>query len=230
MHNNNLNTAILIFSRTAKEEAEVKSFHKLAGKKLNQLIARYFINSTQKKANKTGLPVFMHYSDKQVGKTFGERLTHSIEQVFTDGYDNVIVLGNDCVDLCHKTILKAASELQRTGFAFGPDERGGAYLIGISKQYFCKQTLLSVSWNTNKVYTELLAYADAHSSAPCAELDVKADVNSQGDLEAELPNLNKDLQQIYFIFNELAGGYYYQKLDYISANVNSSRSLRAPPL
>ena len=228
MNNLKQNTAILIFSRTAKEEAEAKSFHKRAGKKLNQLIARFFITNTKQKAIKTGLPVITLFSNKQVGNTFGERITHGIQQVFAHGYTNVIVLGNDCADLCHKSILKAAAELEKTGFAFGPDERGGAYLIGVSKQHFCEKTLLNISWNTNKVYDELLAYAAANN-APCTELEQKRDMNTQGDLEVALSHLKNDLNLVYSIFLQLAGVLIIYRQQYTLSTVTSTRSLRAPP-
>ena len=65
-------TAILIFSRTARHEAVVKVFDRKAGKSKNRAIAHSLIRQTLATANRTRLPVFLYSTAAQSADTFGE--------------------------------------------------------------------------------------------------------------------------------------------------------------
>ena len=67
-------------------------------------------NRVLKTIRKTKLTYFISNETNQVGTTFGEKITHYIQEIFTKGYQNVIVVGNDCIEIKAKHLLNAASK------------------------------------------------------------------------------------------------------------------------
>jgi glycosyltransferase A (GT-A) superfamily protein (DUF2064 family) len=53
---------------------------------------------------------------------------------FDQGFDKVIIIGNDTPGLTYN-ILKAHSSLQDTDLVLGPDHKGGAYLIDYQNNF-----------------------------------------------------------------------------------------------
>ena len=83
-------TAILIFSRTASQEAQVKTFDRNAGQSANRVIVQRLIDHTVDTARRTQLPVFIHYDTKPSTGTFGTHLAEALESVFKKGYTSII--------------------------------------------------------------------------------------------------------------------------------------------
>jgi glycosyltransferase A (GT-A) superfamily protein (DUF2064 family) len=146
-------TAILFFSRSLKEEFLAKNL----GPKVKEFSALYqlLVQKTRSTIDQTKIPVKTLFSDEQIGKSFGERLANGLSSLFSEGFKNVIVVGNDAPELSSKDLLWAKGKLEDGKNVLGSDSRGGAYLIGVSKESFSKNDILSVDWNTSKVYDQL---------------------------------------------------------------------------
>jgi len=142
-------TAILIFSRSASQEAVTKTFSSKTGRKGNQRIAELLIQKSINTANQTGLPVFTSFCKNQKGETFGERLGNAIENVFKKGFQKLIAIGNDCPSLTSEHLLNAHFLLEKNSIVFGSSNDGGIYLLGIQKKSYCRKSFLELAWETN---------------------------------------------------------------------------------
>jgi glycosyltransferase A (GT-A) superfamily protein (DUF2064 family) len=137
-------TAILLFSRNPQEEVTTK---KLTFRRSQEAI-RTLLKHSLRQAHKTNLPLFTCYSPQQRGDTFGERLANAMEDVFTKGYNNVLVVGNDSPGLSAGLLLKANKALLEGQLVLGPALDGGVYLIGINRAAYDRHQFLDLLWET----------------------------------------------------------------------------------
>lgn len=172
--------AILLFSRTAGEEALHKSFS-TRGRAVNRRIAGYFIAHAERVARQSGLPVVHVSSAQQRGGTFGERLVSAFRLVFARGYDKVLAIGNDCPCLTAPLLQAAAARLQAQEVVLGPARDGGAYLIGLSAGGFRSGDFGRLAWQTPSCYESLLTYCRAHGLS-CAQLPPHRDLDTRRDV------------------------------------------------
>lgn len=156
---NRKNTAILVFSRFAKEEAKEKKFNKYLGKRSGVKLANSLITQTIKEVGLTKLPVYKFFPTEQRGDGFGEKLANSLETVFTYGFSNVIIIGSDCPSLSKEIILETDQKLQDNGLVLGPAKDGGVYLIGIKNTAYLRANFLSIPWLSSAVFNCLSRYA-----------------------------------------------------------------------
>ncbi len=91
---------------------------------------------------------------KQNGYGFDERLKNTISDVFNIGYNEIIIVGNDCPDLMPDTIQQSFNALNQSDFVIGPSTDGGFYLIAIKK--IDERIFDNVKWYSDKVLSQLL--------------------------------------------------------------------------
>jgi uncharacterized protein len=103
----------------------------------------------------TGLPHFKIDEKNQRGTSFGKRLRNALEDVYNQGFEKVIIIGNDCIELQKHHLLDAKTKLQTNSFVLGADFNGGAYLIGVTKSAFDTNKFENISWQTSSVFNEL---------------------------------------------------------------------------
>jgi hypothetical protein len=171
-------SAILIFTRTASEEAAHKTFVQRAGKKSNRNIAVQLIRQTIATAKRTKLPVFVHDSNAQQAQTFGKNLADALESVFARGYERVMVIGNDSPKLKSSTLLESNKQLTHNPLVLGPSTDGGVYLIGIQQAAYQRQAFLELPWETAKLQGAFEQYLSQHTIQwlePLCDLDHAAD-------------------------------------------------------
>ncbi|WP_341224971.1 DUF2064 domain-containing protein [uncultured Arcticibacterium sp.] len=175
------NTALLVFSLSAKAEAERKP---LFGKeKISASIGLYhqLINKTKRLAKESGLDVFWFDEKNQVGNSFGEKYANSFQHIFDKGYNNVISIGNDSPDLSSEILADAIQKLNHQDLVLGPAQDGGAYLIGLSSKVFDFNQFKALSWTHKNLFEDLQNYAIKASVAfttlgTLLDLDQKADL------------------------------------------------------
>ncbi|WP_366182841.1 DUF2064 domain-containing protein [Flavobacterium ovatum] len=153
---NNLNTtttAILLFAQTERTEAlskKISSYSKnniLLWKKLNQKA----IHTVQK----TKLPYFISDETTQIGTNFGTKITAAVQSVFDQGFEKVIVIGNDSLAMSSTVLLHATQRLQEQDIVLGSDWNGGVYLMGISKKVFNPKEFEAIAWQSHTVFKGL---------------------------------------------------------------------------
>lgn len=222
------NTAILLFTRSAKEEAASK---RVSGKKrLNQRFFSTLINHSRHTAEATGLPLFT--TDQQEGNTFGERLTHAIQQVFDQGFERVITIGNDSPGLTAEHILQAANQLNHHELVLGPAKDGGTYLIGLHKGAFDQKTLSLLDWSGETSFNVLKAFARFRGINTWAGNEL-ADIDNRSGIHALLNFSGSQFQQLKHLVVILLSTNFNISLEekaFEPAPVHFAFGLKAPPI
>ena len=183
------NTAILVFVRQAADEQRAKAWVKAgrAGERLSHALNRRVVNM----ARASGLPVVVADGKAQRGNNFGERFTAAFEQVFAQGYDRIIAIGNDCLSLRVADLHQAHRLLHQHALVLGPDLTGGAYLVGVQRQAYQRQAWLGIAWQTERVLSELRTLATQYNGG-LALLRAAADADSGAAIRAAWQNLPYD--------------------------------------
>lgn len=193
--------AILLFSRSAAEEALVKTFDHKSGRNANRAIAARLIRHSTATARKSGLPVFTCFSTDQSGDQFGERLANAIEAVYARGFSKVIAIGNDCPVLSPGMLRDAAARLETQGMIMGPAADGGVYLLGLDRDTYQRKRFLALPWQTGDLQNAWQDYAGEASASICW-LETCSDIDQQADFYAFLKqshlknSLVRDLRSI----------------------------------
>ena len=186
-----MSTAILFFSRRAT--APAFGTDAARARRIGTALER----RTLRTLRATGLPVLHYGAERQRGTTFGERLTHATREVFAVGYGNVLIVGNDCPTLRPEDLRAAARHLENGRPVLGPDRRGGAYLIGCSRERFTPADFLAIDWESPRVYAGLRALFGPAT----IRLGERADYNFVGELRAAwrtLRHLLRGLGEVLF--------------------------------
>jgi 2-phospho-L-lactate guanylyltransferase (CobY/MobA/RfbA family) len=182
-------TAILLFSRSAREEARAKSFG--AGQAGDQRMAEAMIRRTERTLHRSGLPVLRSDETNQRGTSFGERLGNAITDAFATGIEHLIVVGNDCPDLTTRHLRAAAQKLATGQNILGPDHRGGAWLLGLQRQDFDLDRFTALSWESDHLFEELQRLLPN-----VARLTQLVDLNALADLRRQWWRLKKVLSPL----------------------------------
>lgn len=170
-------TAILLFSRSAKEEIAHKRFSFTSLRQSKNIVAK-LIQQTSRIARSSGLPVL--HADQQQGANFAERLVYSIQKAFQSGYEQVIAIGNDTPTLNTDHLCQAEQALSQKDIVLGPSEDGGIYLLGLKKEFFEQLSFEQLSWQTAHLFTELIHFI---SQQKCSfhTLETLADIDNAKD-------------------------------------------------
>lgn len=94
----------------------------------------------------------------QHGAGFGARITNAFYDVFALGYDQAVMVGNDCPTITCNEITDAFTALEQ-GFAVAvaPTYDGGAYIIGIAADGFSPTIFAELPWQTDVLFAALRA-------------------------------------------------------------------------
>lgn len=168
-------TAILLFAQSNKVESALKPI--AYQKKQNDLLWAKMNQKVLQTIHKTNLPYFISDEKTQIGESFGDKLSHAIQTVFDKGFEKVIVVGNDSPGLTKEHFLNARIGLQQKEWVFGPNCKGGTYLIGVSKSVFNAALFANISWRTAQVAAQLkvLSFENSILLSPLADLNTVAD-------------------------------------------------------
>lgn len=218
-------TAILFFARRSAAEAREKTLSPLR----NEAVLQHLRDHAWRTACATGLPCLIVDERRQQGSTFGERFTQAIQQVFRQGYRQVIAIGGDVPNLRKQHIQRAADLLRQHDWVLGPDFRGGAYLIACTREAFAKNLHLhTLPWQTSYTLKSLLQSAYRRQQS-VALLSVLHDLNQKSDLSRWLAqNSHQRLRRL--IQNLLQPATTPENnLVLLSSLLSTSCSGRAPP-
>lgn len=222
------NTAILLFTRSAKEEA---AFKRVSGKKrLNKRFFKTLIDRTRKTAQATGLPLFT--ANHQQGNTFGERLTHALKNVYDQGFERVITIGNDSPGLTSEILLHAAGQLNHHEVVLGPAKDGGTYLIGLHKSVFDQNILAQLNWNGEDSFVDLQSFARERGLSTFTGSELQ-DIDDRKGLNLLLSVSGGQFQSIRHLVVLLLATYYHftqQENAFEPSQVRFAFGLKAPPL
>jgi uncharacterized protein len=149
--NRSAQTALMVFSLSSRREAKRK---RLFGSQKVGQEASFFqqlIGRTRSLAQASGLEVFWIDEPQQRGGSFGERLAGAFQQLFDQGYERVISIGNDCPELSVELLQQAVQRLEKNQPVLGPANDGGVYLIGMNRAQFDAGSFARLPWNTSRL-------------------------------------------------------------------------------
>ncbi|HEX4946223.1 MAG TPA: TIGR04282 family arsenosugar biosynthesis glycosyltransferase, partial [Blastocatellia bacterium] len=117
----------------------------------------------------------------QRGETLGERLQHCFDDLFTAGFQRVIVLGADTPTLPMEAISEAFEQLiEPKAVVLGPTTDGGYYLIGLRQAQ--PELFAEIAWGSEAVLRQTQARAQ-EIGASLILLSEWSDVDTPQDLE-----------------------------------------------
>lgn len=91
----------------------------------------------------------------QEGSSFGQRLQNAVETLARLGYEQIVIIGQDCPDLEPVDIRHSFALLDTHRLVLGPDHRGGCYLIGLHARD--AERLNRVQWQRNTDFCQICA-------------------------------------------------------------------------
>ncbi len=95
---------------------------------------------------------------KQIGNDLGIRMMNAFNFLFRRQYENVVIIGSDCISLTKEIIENAFAELKQNEAVIGPAEDGGYYLLGMKKLY--AEIFKNKTWSTDSVYPDTIKSFD----------------------------------------------------------------------
>lgn len=174
-------TCILYFS-TGNNSS--KSFS--SKKKKTIAVQKLLFNKTLLEIRKTQLP-FLISDGLKTDVSFENKIDSAVNQAFTKGYKNIILVGDDTPQLSAAQILNSAQSLKKNELSIGPSLLGGAYLISFNKQQYEDGILKNLAWQTAQFYESLLNNI-VGNGLKFKVLTKFSDLNSEYDIQQFLQN------------------------------------------
>ena len=115
---------------------------------------------------------------KQEGEDLGDRMLNAFKNSFQAGYEKVIIVGSDIIDLKQNHIYEAFKALDANDVVIGPAEDGGYYLLGMKEML--PFVFKNKNWGTSSVYSDTLS--DLRTSS-VLRLETLNDIDVYDDLE-----------------------------------------------
>lgn len=92
-----------------------------------------------------------HYKKQlQIGVNLGKRMYNAIKDNFSEGFNNIILVGSDIYDLDSNILIKAFDYLKDYNIVIGPSFDGGYYLLGMNNLY--PELFFNKDWGSNNVF------------------------------------------------------------------------------
>ncbi|MCJ8166677.1 TIGR04282 family arsenosugar biosynthesis glycosyltransferase [Pontibacter sp. E15-1] len=113
----------------------------------------------------------------------GEKMEAVFATAFEAGYNSVVIIGSDCLELTPAILQQAYDELTRHDVVIGPAADGGYYLLGMNQLY--PALFRNKAWSTEQVLPATLQDVKAlqlsHSLLPClSDVDHAEDLQHTG--------------------------------------------------
>lgn len=221
------NCAILVFAKNAISESDSKRIVSAASD--NVALWTILNKKTVQIAQKSKIPFFVVNEGEQVGTTFGARISNALQSVFDLGFEKIIAIGNDCPELTAAHLKLAQSELQTNDFVFGPDFKGGAYLLGISKKHFDPTDFKNFNWQSSQLFQTITSYYQHNRLAVLPFLN---DVNDAFSFKKAINNLSfkSKLKIDLLLFLILSKAVFHFTISKIKLNTVLYLNYRGPPI
>lgn len=106
----------------------------------------------------------------------GNKMQFAFEENFKKGFNKVIIIGTDLLDINSEDIEKAFQLLDKHEVVIGPAEDGGYYLLGMKS--IIPELFLNIDWSTEHVLEQTL---DCLTNKTFALLDQRNDIDYKDD-------------------------------------------------
>lgn len=183
---------LIIFTRKP-EKGKVKTrLAKGVGEDKALEIYRYLLQHSAKITAKINSKKQVWYTDKiqkndlwddsifekhvQAEGNLGYKMLWAFQYNFDQGYQKVVIIGSDLLDIDSETVEKAFTNLEENDVVIGPAEDGGYYLLGTN--HFIPELFQNINWSTEQVFQQTLQRIPDKS---VALLDKKNDIDYKED-------------------------------------------------
>jgi rSAM/selenodomain-associated transferase 2/rSAM/selenodomain-associated transferase 1 len=95
-----------------------------------------------------------HLYMSQTGSDLGERMKNAMADLFSEGFQSILVIGSDIPDLPNHILESAFRALESHDAVIGPSVDGGYYLIGMQEPKFLPDVFAGLMWGTNTVFKD----------------------------------------------------------------------------
>lgn len=117
------------------------------------------------------------------GSRFGEKFEYALNEAFRRGYQQVAIIGNDCLDLTPQLLNDTFRQLAQNDVVLGPAADGGFYLLGLKT--FTPALFREMSWCGATVFSQISANI-ARLKLSLNLLPCLADIDDDRDLKTWL--------------------------------------------
>jgi rSAM/selenodomain-associated transferase 1 len=135
-------------------------------------IYRLLLEHTRAVTENIKIDKFLFYSDQieedewptdfskyvQEGGDLGERMLNAFRLLFSKGYEKLVIIGTDCLELNSGIIESSLTELEKTDAVIGPAKDGGYYLLGLTKE--CPFLFRNITWSSESVLQQTVTILD----------------------------------------------------------------------
>ena len=119
----------------------------------------------------------------QEGQDLGAKILHTFEAGAQAGYEAMVIMGSDCIQLQPHHLENAFSALETHDAVVGPAEDGGYYLLGLRQPE--PSLFREMPWSSEQVLPETLRRLE-HLNKSYILLETLSDVDHLEDLTDEL--------------------------------------------
>ncbi|MHC4488680.1 MAG: TIGR04282 family arsenosugar biosynthesis glycosyltransferase [Planctomycetota bacterium] len=121
----------------------------------------------------------------QIGQDLGQRMRNAFSQAFSEGFNNVVIIGSDSPDLPAEYLDLAFKVLGMNNVVVGPSSDGGYYLLGFSRKSFLPEAFNNILWSTDSVFEQTVRILKRHGRN-VYRLPLWHDVDTIADLKSLL--------------------------------------------
>jgi len=163
--------ALIIFTRNP-ELGQVKTrLAKTIGDDATLKIYTYLLEHTATVSKQVKVDKYVFYSENimkndlwdddifrkklQNGTDLGARMYNAFAELFGLGYEKVLIIGSDLLDLNEQHIENAFNQLNQHEIVLGPSQDGGYYLLGMKTMH--PKIFQNKAWGTNTVLADTLS-------------------------------------------------------------------------
>jgi rSAM/selenodomain-associated transferase 1 len=195
-----LKTALIIFTRNPELGKCKTRLAKTLGEQSALDIYKYLLQHTANVSKAVNADRYVFYSEAineddiwsvahfskklQKGHDLGERMHHAFDELLHSGYEKVIIIGSDLLDLDATIIENAILELDSHDVVLGPAEDGGYYLLGMKQLH--PALFKNKSWGTETVREDTildLRNKDVSLLQPLNDIDTFDDMKHYNQLK-----------------------------------------------
>jgi rSAM/selenodomain-associated transferase 1 len=90
----------------------------------------------------------------QFGSDLGERMKNAFVKGFGRAYNQIIIIGSDCMELNEEILSQAFLSLESNDVVIGPAKDGGYYLLGMKKLH--ASLFEEIQWSSENVFLDTL--------------------------------------------------------------------------
>jgi len=195
--------ALIIFTRNP-ESGQVKTrLSKTLGDEATLKIYTYLLQHTATVSKQIKADKYVFYSENilkndlwdddvfrkkmQNGTDLGTRMHNAFAELFELGYEKVLIVGSDLLDLNQSHIENAFEQLNQHDIVIGPSHDGGYYLLGMKAMH--KNIFENKDWGTETVLEDTLSDLEQNDVELLEELN---DIDTFEDMKHY-----KELEQFY---------------------------------